>query len=282
MGSNRLKTALLFGVLWGLLGAIGAGLSAWQSTPTFFWIFMFAGVFMSLYTYWNSDKIALRSMRAVAVSSEQEPQLYDAVAELSSKAGQPMPAIYMAPTRTPNAFATGRNPQHAAVCVTEGIMELLEPRELRAVLGHELSHVYNRDILTSTIAGGIASLITSIAQIFMFGSWRLRNANPLIPMLMIFLAPLAATMLQLGISRTREYEADRAGALLSEDPLALASALRKLERGNTQTPLQATPNQQNVAAMMITNPLRGGKAQLFSTHPPIAERIARLEKIAGY
>ncbi|MDO5719201.1 MAG: zinc metalloprotease HtpX [Actinomycetaceae bacterium] len=283
MHANAFKTALLFGAMWGLVVVIGATVAYGTGNSTWLIIAVFFGLAMNLYTYWNSDKLALRSMRAVPVDSRQAPQLYAMVSELAQRAGQPMPALYIAPTMTPNAFATGRNPEHAAVCCTEGIMRILDQRELRAVLGHELMHVYNRDILTSTMAAGMASMITSVAQIMMFTGSRNRDSNPIAMLLMVFLAPIAASMIQLGISRTREYEADHDGALLSGDPLALASALRKLERGNSAAPLQPTPARQNVAAMMIANPFRGASfAGLFSTHPPMRERIERLERLAGY
>lgn len=283
MHSNTVKTALLFGAMWGLVVVFGAAIA--YGTGNSVWLIgaIVFGLGMNIYTYWNSDKLALRAMRAIPVSSHQAPQLYATVSELAQRAGQPMPALYIAPTMTPNAFATGRNPEHAAVCCTEGILRMLDERELRAVLGHELMHVYNRDILTSTMAAGMASMITSVAQIMMFTGARNRDMNPIAMLLMVFLAPIAATMIQLGISRTREYEADHDGALLTGDPLALASALRKLERGNTATPLEPTPARQNVAAMMIANPFRGASfAGLFSTHPPMRDRIERLEKLAGY
>ncbi|MDO5729389.1 MAG: zinc metalloprotease HtpX [Actinomycetaceae bacterium] len=283
MHSNTVKTALLFGAMWGLVVAFGAAIA--YGTGNSIWLLgaVIFGLGMNIYSYWNSDKLALRSMRAIPVSSHDAPQLYAMVSELAQRAGQPMPALYVAPTMTPNAFATGRNPDHAAVCCTEGILRMLDERELRAVLGHELMHVYNRDILTSTMAAGMASMITSVAQIMMFSGARNRDMNPIAMLLMVFLAPIAATMIQLGISRTREYEADHDGALLTGDPLALASALRKLERGNTAAPLEPTPARQNVAAMMIANPFRGASfAGLFSTHPPMRDRIERLEKLAGY
>ncbi len=283
MNSNGVKTAVLLGSMWGLIVLIGAAISYGTGEMMWLVVAVVLGFATNLYTYWNSARLALRSMNAQPVSREQAPQLYAMVEELAQRAGQPAPSLYISPTRTPNAFATGRNPENAAVCVTTGIVDLLDPRELRAVLGHELMHVYNRDILTSSIAAGMASIVTSLAQFMFFFGGRRENGNVLVSLLMIFLAPLAATLLQLGISRTREYDADHDGAELAADPLALASALRKLERGNTQVPLQPTPTRQNTASMMIANPFRGsGMQSLFSTHPPMEDRIAALEKMAGY
>ncbi|MDO5034771.1 MAG: zinc metalloprotease HtpX [Actinomycetaceae bacterium] len=282
--NNALKTAGLLAAMWGLTVLIGWGIA--RGTGSMFWLYLSiaVGLGMNLYTYWNSDKLALRSMGAVPVSREEAPQLHAMVSELAARAGQPEPRLFISPSPTPNAFATGRNPQNAAVCYTQGILQLLDERELRAVLGHELMHVYNRDILTSTIAAGMASIITSLAQFaFFFGGRDREGGNPIAALLMVFVAPFAATLLQMGISRTREFDADHDGAELAADPLALASALRKLERGNTMAPLNPTPARETTAAMMIANPFRGsGVRNLFSTHPPMEERIARLERMAGY
>lgn len=285
MSKNGLKTAGLLTAMWALVVLIGWVISRGTGNSSWLFVSIVLGFGMNLYTYWNSDKLALRSMRAQPVTPQEAPQLYAMVEELSARAGQPQPRLYIAPTSTPNAFATGRNPQNAAVCCTSGIMQLLDDRELRAVLGHELSHVYNRDILTSTIAAGMAQIITSIAQFaFFFGGGRNNEGgNPIAGLLMILLAPFAATMLQMGVSRTREFDADHDGAELSGDPLALASALRKLERGNTMSPLQPSPSRETTATMMIANPFRGaGMRSLFSTHPPMEKRIERLERMAGY
>ena len=280
---NGVKTAALFGVLWAVLLGIGAIIAGSTRSAAPLWIFALIGVGTTAYGYWNSDKIAIRSMQAYPVTEAQAPGIYRIVRELSGRANQPMPAIYVSPTQAPNAFATGRNPQHAAVCCTEGILNLLDERELRGVLGHEVMHVYNRDILTSSVAAAVAGVITSVAQMMLFfGGGDRRNANPLAMIAMALLAPMAASMIQLAISRTREYDADEDGAKLTDDPLALASALRKLEVGVQQAPLPEEQNLVNTSHLMIANPFRnGGARKLFSTHPPMADRIARLEKMAG-
>jgi heat shock protein HtpX len=284
---NGLKTAALFGVLWAVLLGLGALVGVWSRSGAPIWIFAALGLAMTFYSYWNSDKIALRSMQAYPVTEAQAPGLYQIVGELSQRAGQPMPRIYISPTDSPNAFATGRNPQNAAVCCTEGILRLLDARELRGVLGHELMHVYNRDILTSSIAAAVAGVITSVAQFAMFfggGSDRDRNANPFALLILSLMAPLAASLIQLAISRTREYDADEDGSRLTGDPLALASALRKIEGGVRQAPLPAGDQKLvNTSHLMIANPFRGGAglSRMFATHPPMADRIVRLEQMAG-
>jgi len=285
---NGLKTALLFSGIFAVLLALGSVVAG----GSYLWAFALFGVAMTAYGYWNSDKIAIKAMRARPVSESEAPVMYRIVRELSTAAGKPMPRLYISPTEAPNAFATGRNPSHAAVCCTEGILALLDERELRGVLGHELMHVYNRDILTASVAAAIAGVITSVAQMFMFmgmfggggGDNDDNRSNPLAMLAMALLAPLAATLIQLAITRTREYDADEDGAKLTGDPLALASALRKLERGTAAAPLAPTRDLVNASHMMIANPFRAQDvSRLFQTHPPMADRITRLESMAsGY
>jgi heat shock protein HtpX len=284
---NGVKTAALLGAIFGLLLLIGGGIAGYSHNGAFLWIFALIGLGTTAYGYWNSDKLAIRAMHAYPVSEAQAPAMYRIVRELSTAAGKPMPRLYVSPTQAPNAFATGRNPENAAVCCTEGILGLLDERELRGVLGHELMHVYNRDILTGSVAAAVAGVITSVAQMMMFASMfgggrdDEEGSNPFAMLAMALLAPFAAMFIQMAISRTREYDADEDGSTLTGDPLALASALRKLEAGVARAPLAPTPAIQNSSHMMIANPFRAQDvSRFFSTHPPMAERIARLEQMA--
>ncbi len=239
---------------------------------------------MNFFAYWFSDKIVLAMYGARQVTEAEAPKLHAMVRRLATRAGLPMPKVYVIPSLTPNAFATGRNPQNAAVAVTEGILRLLDEDELEGVLGHELAHVKHRDILTATIVATMVGAITFLARmaqwsLFFFGGRdRENNTNWIAELVLIIVAPIAAVLIQLAISRAREFAADEGGAKISGKPLALANALRKLERGVESIPMEARPE---TAHMFIVNPLRGdGIMKLFSTHPPIKERIARLEKLA--
>ena len=279
---NGLKTAVLLGLLTSLILLVGY----WFGGSTGLVIAVIVSLGMNAATYFWSDKIALRTMGAKPVSEAQAPELYAMVRELSSQAGQPMPRLYISPTPQPNAFATGRNPQNAAVCVTEGILGMLTPRELRGVIGHELSHVYNRDILISSVAAALAGIITFLAQIAWFipiGRSDDDDGPGMLGLLMMMiLGPLAAAVIQMAISRSREFQADASGAELTRDPRALASALRKIHHGTQAMPLPADGQLASTAHLMIDNPFRRvGLANLFSTHPPMEQRVARLEAMAA-
>lgn len=280
--TSQIKTVLLLGLLSGIIIVMGGLLGGRTGV-----IFAFGlALLMNLGSYWYSDKIVLSMYRARELAPEEAPALHRMVEELAHNAGIPKPRICVVPEAAPNAFATGRNPEHAVVAVTEGIMRLLSPEELRGVLGHEMGHIKNRDILIQTIAGVMASAIVTLANIFQFTAIFGGNregeggANPLAALMMALLAPLAAGLIQMAISRSREYLADDTGAALCGQPLALAGALQKLAAASGRIPMQ--DGNPSTEQMFIVTPMfaHGGMASLFSTHPPIEERIRRLQEMA--
>ena len=278
MSKNTIKTYTLLAALGGLLMLIGSFFGRGG---------LFIGLLIGLAfvggSYWFSDRIAIRAARAVPVSEAQMPEYYRIVRELTSAANMPMPKLYMTPDLQPNAFATGRSPDHAAVAVTRGILNILDWNELRGVLAHEISHVGNRDILIGSVAAAVAMGITFVARMAMWGAMfggggDDDNPNPLAMLAFALLAPLAAAVIQMALSRSREYEADRTGARLIGDGEPLARALAKLEQGAKAIPMSVDPAQ---ASMFIVNPFTGRRVQfanLFSTHPPIEDRISRLRQ----
>jgi len=279
--SNMLKTTLLLGLMTGLIMAIGQLLGGSSGLII---AFAFAAI-MNLGSYWFSDKLVLKMYRARPVEMHDAPKLYEVVQNLAVKAQIPMPKLYVIDSPSPNAFATGRNPQHAAVAVTSGILQMMDNTELEGVLAHEISHVRNRDILISSIAATMAGAIMMIATMArwaaIFGGFqrdeREGGGGILGLLALAILAPLAATMIQLAISRSREYQADASGAKITHNPLGLASALEKLGRTSGRIPLGASPQ---TAHLFIVNPLSGSSmAKLFSTHPPLEERIQRLRSM---
>jgi heat shock protein HtpX len=273
---NLLKTAVLMAAITALFMAVGAFIGGQQGM-------MFAlvvAVGLNFFSYWFSDKLVLKMYNAREVDASSAPQFYSMIAELARKAGLPMPRVYVIDEAAPNAFATGRDPEHAAVAATTGIMQVLTASELRAVMAHELSHVLHRDILISTISATMAGAISMLANFAVFFGGRDsegRPANPIAGIAVALLAPLAASLIQMAISRAREFEADRGGAELSGDPQALASALQKIQAYARGTVLPTAERNPATAQMMIINPLHGGGLKsLFSTHPSTEERVERL------
>jgi len=279
MIGNWLKTTILMAGIVTLFGVVGAAIGGANGML----LALALGGVMNVFAYWFSDKMVLRMYNAQEVDAASAPQFYGMVRELSQRAGLPMPRVYLIDEAQPNAFATGRNPEHAAVAATTGILRLLSARELRGVMAHELAHVRHRDILTSTIAATVAGAISALAQFGFFfgGRGDGERANPFVGLIVMILAPVAAMLIQMAISRAREFEADRGGAEISGDPHALANALEKMDHYARGLPLAAAEAHPATAQMMIINPLSGGGIQnMFSTHPATEMRIARLRAMA--
>lgn len=281
MVGNWLKTSVLMAAIIALFGVIGGLIGGKQGMVL---ALLFGGA-MNLFSYWFSDKMVLKMYDAQEVDETTSPYLYNMVKELAGRAGLPMPRVYIINEAQPNAFATGRNPDNAAVAATTGILQMLSARELRGVMAHELAHVRHRDILISTISATMAGAISALANFAVFFGGRDsegRPANPIAGIAVALLAPLAASLIQMAISRAREFEADRGGAEISGDPLALADALAKIDAYARGIPMAAAEAHPETAQMMIMNPLSGeGLAGLFRTHPATEERIARLRQLAG-
>ena len=273
---NLMKTAILMAAITALFMASGSLLGGRSGLM----LALAVAVAMNFFSYWFSDTMVLKMYKAQQVDETSAPQFYGMVRELAQKAGLPMPKVYLIDEDAPNAFATGRNPEHAAVAATTGILRSLSERELRGVMAHELSHVKHRDILISTVSATMAGAISMLANFAMFFGGRNsegRSTNPIVGILVMLLAPLAASLIQMAISRSREFEADRGGAEISGDPQALASALQKIQRIAQGLPLETTERHPETAQMMIINPLSaGGLRGLFSTHPSTEERVERL------
>jgi heat shock protein HtpX len=279
--TNSLKTILLMALMMGILLFIGE----WMGGEQGLWMAFIFSLLMNFGMYWFSSKIVLMTYRAKEATETDAPKLFSIVRRLAAQAQLPMPKVYIIPGDSPNAFATGRNPEHAVVAATEGILHLLSDDELEGVIAHELAHVKHRDILIATLVASMAGTITFVARMAMYssmfggGSRSRENSNPFGQILLIILAPIAAMLIQFAVSRSREFAADEGGAQISQRPLSLANALRKLARGVEQIPM--TNAGTATAHMFIVNPLFGGGiTKLFSTHPPTEERIARLEQIA--
>jgi heat shock protein HtpX len=278
MLGNWFKTGLLMAAIVALFGVVGSVLGGGQGML----LALALGLATNFWAYWFSDKMVLKLYKATEADEASAPLLYNTVKDLARRAGLPMPKVYLIDEAQPNALATGRNPEHAAVAATTGILQLLTARELAGVLGHELTHVKNLDILTSTITASMAGAITTLAQFGMFFGGRDDNRNPVLALLVLIVAPIAAMLIQLAISLGREYEADHGGAEVSGDPRALADALAKIDRYAKGLPLPPAETHPATAQMMIVNPLHGGGiAGLFRTHPPTEERIRRLLAMAA-
>ena len=275
---NTVKSVILLAGMSGILLAIGAYFGG-RGGATIALVIAFV---MNFASYWWSDKIVLSLYKGKEVKYEDAPELYGDIQELAQSAGLPMPKVYITPQDQPNAFATGRNYNHSAVAVTQGIMRLLSREELKGVLAHELAHIKNRDILIGSIAATMSTAITYVAYIaIFFGGGRGRGGNPFALIAMVILAPIAATIIRLAISRTREYGADKGGAEICGNPIHLANALRKLGAASKRIPLQVSEQvADSTSHMLIASPLHGGIGSLFSTHPPMDERIRRLEEMA--